>query len=104
MVITAGWLGCGGKAVQRGVPDAHRLALDPWFGACAFLLFHLWRRWPSPRAADVISRRNFLKLAGVVAGGLAAAVFASGLAERLAASERPRRFTGSQGFLGRDFP
>lgn len=69
-----------------------------------FFLFHLWRRWPNPQVTDVVSRRSFLSLASVFAGGLAASFYAGCLAERLAAAERPRRFTGSQGFLGRDFP
>jgi cytochrome b561 len=33
--------------------------------------FHLWRRWPAPRPSDVLSRRNFLKLAAFAGVGFA---------------------------------
>ncbi len=83
------------------------LVLAPWF------LFHLWRRWPNPRRSDLLSRREFFKLAGVAAAGVIGGWLANSLGNALAAAPtsqglpEARRFTGSRQMgiaAGNDFP
>ena len=72
-----------------------------------FLALHAWRRWPSPRKEDFVSRRDFLKLIGIAVAGVAGGWLTTRLAQAQATQESPRRFTGSRGFglfTGNDFP
>ena len=71
------------------------------------LILHVWWRWPNPRKQDFLTRRDFLRLAGVAGAGVLAGSLADWLAEGQATQESPRRFTGSRGFglfAGNDFP
>lgn len=70
-------------------------------------LFHLWRRWPAPKTADVLSRRSFLKLLAVAGSGFLIEKASSQWAYGQAVIEAPRRFTGSRAagiFSGNAFP
>ena len=81
-----------------------------WYLALGLLLpfiFHLWQKWPRPRAMDFTSRRSALKLIGV---GTAAVAFWA-VSEFISAfredPEQPRRITGSKetgSFEGMVFP
>ncbi len=71
------------------------------------LAFHAWRRWPSPRRRDFLSRRGFLQLLGVTAAGVVFGELAIILSQAQASADEPRRFTGSRGFgsfTGNAFP
>lgn len=70
---------------------------------------HAWRRWPRPKASEVLSRRGALKAMGVGAAGLLGWWAAEALARLRAGDDlrAPRRHTGSRehgSFTGNDFP
>jgi DMSO/TMAO reductase YedYZ molybdopterin-dependent catalytic subunit len=81
-----------------------------WMLALALLPFfalHVWRRWPRPRRADLVSRRSALKLLGLGAAGLTGWWAAESLSGLRADPGAPRRFTGSReqgSFAGNAFP
>ena len=94
------WLGTYGDAV---ISWHWMLAL----GLLPLLALHVWRRWPRPKRADLLSRRSALKLTALGA----TAVLGWGLAESLARARQdaqaPRRFTGSReqgSFTGMGYP
>jgi len=98
-------------------PDTLALAgrvdtLMSWHWILGFVLFplflaHSWITWPRPRRSDLVSRRAFLRLAGL--GAAAVAGWAAGgiVAARRDRSDAPRRASGSRragSFAGNDFP
>lgn len=77
------------------------------FAMLPFLAVHVWRRWPRPTRADFLTRRGFLKLLGVAAGGVVAGPLFNRLAFSRYVEDSPRRFTGSHAsgiFSGNAFP
>jgi len=81
-----------------------------WYLALGLLIpfiFHVWQKWPRPRAADFTSRRSAIKLIGL--GTAALALW--GVSELITAfredPEQPRRKTGSKetnSYEGMTFP
>lgn len=76
-------------------------------GLIPLFLLHVWQRWPRPKRADFLSRRQALKMMGLSA----ATIVSWGLAETLAKLTEntgdERRFTGSReagSFRGLDYP
>ena len=75
--------------------------------AIPWLALHAWRRWPRPSRQDLLSRRSFLQLMGLAAGGILLGELANLLAQSQSTPQSPRRFTGSRAFglfSGNDFP
>lgn len=81
-----------------------------WYLALALLaplVFHIWWRWPRPKAADFTSRRAALKLMALGAAGVAGWALAEALAVSRQDPDAPRRFTGSRengSYSGLDYP
>jgi hypothetical protein len=81
-----------------------------WMLALGLLLpfaVHVWRRWPRPKKADLLSRRAWLKSAGLGGAALAGWWLAEGLASWRGLFQAPRRYTGSReagSFSGNRFP
>jgi hypothetical protein len=76
-------------------------------GLLAPFALHVWRRWPRPKKADLLSRRAVLKFAGLGAVALAGWWSAEGLAAWREVLQSPRRYTGSRRagvFSGNRFP
>jgi DMSO/TMAO reductase YedYZ molybdopterin-dependent catalytic subunit len=70
-------------------------------------VLHVWRRWPRPKKADLLSRRAALKLVGLGAASIAGWWSAGWLAAGREELESPRRHTGSRragAFTGNRFP
>src|SRR5581483_2908892 len=68
---------------------------------------HAWRRWTTPRRAELVSRRNALRLLGLGAAGIGGWAVAELIANARQTAASPRRFTGSReqgSFTGIDFP
>ncbi|MEJ2601415.1 MAG: molybdopterin-dependent oxidoreductase [Anaerolineales bacterium] len=77
------------------------LLVIPW------LALHIWRRWPRPTRQDLLSRRSFLQMLGVVGAGIVLGELANFTAQAQSTAQAPRRFTGSRGFglfTGNNFP
>jgi hypothetical protein len=70
-------------------------------------IIHTWRRWPKPKQGDLLSRRGFLKLAGLSAFGAAGWWLGGLIAATRHDDSAPRRITGSRldgYFSGNQFP
>lgn len=71
------------------------------------LALHAWRRWPAPRRSEVLSRRGFVRLAGLSALGLIGWRAGEGLAVARHAGFPARSRTGAReagSFEGNRFP
>lgn len=83
-----------------------------WHWILGFVLFplflaHTWITWPRPRRADLVSRRAFLRLAGLGAAALAGWAAGGFVAARRDHPDAPRRASGSRragASAGNDFP
>jgi hypothetical protein len=94
------WVGQYGDAV---ISWHWMLAL----GLLPLFALHVWRRWPRPKRADLLSRRSALKLMALGAAGVAGWWIGESLAQTRASAASPRRFTGSReegSFTGVGYP
>jgi hypothetical protein len=94
------WVGQYGDAV---ISWHWMLAL----GLLPLFAIHVWRRWPRPKRADLLSRRSALKLMALGAAGVAGWWIGESLAQARASAASPRRFTGSReegSFTGVGYP
>ncbi len=94
------WVGQYGDAV---ISWHWMLAL----GLLPLFALHVWRRWPHPKRADLLSRRSALKLMALGAAGVAGWWIGESLAQTRASAASPRRFTGSReegSFMGLGYP
>ena len=94
------WVGQYGDAV---ISWHWMLAL----GLLPLFALHVWRRWPRPKRADLLSRRSALKLMALGAAGVAGWWIGESLAQARASAASPRRFTGSReegSFTGLGYP
>jgi hypothetical protein len=76
-------------------------------GLTPLFLLHVWRRWPRPKQADFLGRRQALKMIGLGAAAIASWGIAETLAKSMESTGAARRFTGSRedgSFTGLDFP
>ena len=70
-------------------------------------VLHAWARWPRPKRDDLLSRRSFLKIAGLSALSIAGWQLGGAIASSRQAPDAPRRASGSRlsgMFTGNDFP
>lgn len=65
-------------------------------GLAPLFLLHVWQRWPRPKRADFVGRRQALKLVGFGAAAILSWGAAETLAKTIANAGAQRRFTGSR--------
>src|SRR5215212_6277582 len=65
-------------------------------GLAPLFILHVWQRWPHPKKADFVGRRQALKLMGIGAAALVGWRISDVLAKSMQGTGEQQRFTGSR--------